>query len=389
MRLTIFLTLFALFTLEAAPVAVAEEETVSVEDFFAGKVEKWKGRRIHLVYEFTDPKVLGDFDELNPFLAPQKGGFTAADGQLSATGVGMLLHKGVFEADVTVTTTMASETPKDIGVVLVPPEGPEQFLLFSLSDTYFSLRDRQTPNQHMITVVGARDASARESGTLFRYLQRSLKPKLAADKPVEIVVRKIGERNRLEIGGSELTASDRYGKFPEVQPGLFVLDSSFTVKRVTINGRLSAKWLEKVKIAFDPKEKDDEAVEEIEEPGSAVEVKPEDDPPARPGGVPPFPGGNSGAMGLVRTLRNSSAADAARDSAAKELTKENVKLDELRALIDALMDEDETSRTLSFGVLKRVTGKSFGYHPRAAEKDRRESFRAWFSYMMANRDRYR
>jgi hypothetical protein len=380
--------LILLAAISLAPRAGAEEAKTEVEiqSLFAGKVEKFRARRIHLTYDVSDPKCLLDFVVANPFLVTRTGGFEVKDGALVGRGTAAILHKAVFDADLTIELTLRSESPNDIGVALIPPAKPETYLLFSLADTYFSLKDRQDPKQHMITVVGAED-TAPAGDVVFRYLKRATKPELKADKDLDVVVQKSGTRDRFAFGGVKLDAEDRYGKFEEVQPALFVLKSAMTITSLKISGRIAESWLKDHHVKWDPGEKDDEAAPDIPKPAA--------DPEPGPGrrGWPPRrgwePEGNQGASGLVTRLRDKDLDEAKRRKAAEGLTKENVKLDQLRALIDALMDEDLTARTLAIDVLKRVTGKTLGYHPNAPEKARRDAFRTWFRYMMQNRDRYR
>ena len=381
------LTVLMLLTLVLPAPAVRGEEDagkVDVRDVFAGKVTKWKARRIHLEYDLTDKKSLEDFSETNPFLASRTGGFAVEEEGLVAKGTGALLHQAVFEADVQITLTVVSKTMNDIGVALIPPSGSEKFLLFSIADTYFSLRDRQTPRQHMITVVGAGDGGP-PGDTDFRYLNRSRTPALEPGKPIEVEILKRGDRNRFVVAGANLDAADRYGTFPEVQPALFTLESGMTVTALRIDGRITTGWLEKRKIAWDPKEEDDEALPEIDVPDGPAARVPDRDEPRRPGYDP---GDRSEASALIRTLRDAGASEENREKAAEGLTKDNVKLDQLRALIDCLVDDDLTTRTLAFSVLKRVTGKTLGYHPKAPEKARGEAFRKWFQYMRDNRERF-
>ncbi|MHC4469652.1 MAG: hypothetical protein ACYS99_01690 [Planctomycetota bacterium] len=367
------------------------KKAVTAEAFFTGgKVEKFKARRIALRYDLSDAKALGDFAEANPFLTPPSGGFTIAGGALKARGVGALVHKGVFEADVGVEMTLTSKKPQDIGVVLLEPGVTERFLLYALADTFFSTHDRQPTHQHMVTMVGAKDEGP--EGSQFRYLNRTREPRLKAGKPIEVQVLKRGKRNRFYFAGTTMDAEDRdrYGTLDEVQPGLFVLKSEMTVTKLRITGKLTKAWLEKVGISYDPKEKDDEAVKEFKPPkGNVVPVPDPNDRGGGGGGRSGWPGGRSGALGLVGKIRDTKLSEKERKEAAKGLTKENVKLNELRALIDCLYSDDLLTRTLAIQVLSKVTGKTLGYHPKAPANARKKAIRSWGRYLMENRDKFR
>ncbi len=384
----VFLPLLLFLFLLSSGRAVAEDgpEPVTVGDFFSGgKVEQWKARRITITYDFSQEDVLQDFDVINPFLVLASGGFEVSDGALLAEGSNAFVFKGVFEADVTVDMTLTSETPRDLGLVLLASDLTDQFLLFSLADTFFSKKDRQKPLQHMITVVGARDGGG-SGESLFRYLKRSRTPTLKAGVEIEVRLEKRAKRNRLSFAGKTLSATDRYGSFPRVRPGLFVLKSKMTVTKLTISGRLTESFLKENGIEFDPEEVDDQALPLEEVPAAGAETEEE---PRRRGPRRGRREDESDARGLVRKLRDGRLSDDEREEAAKGLSRKNVKKDELKALIDCLYSDDLTTRKLAILALKKTTGKTLGYNPKASEEARKKAVRNWFRYLMQNRDRYR
>ena len=59
-----------------------------------------------------------------------------------------------------------------------------------------------------------------------------------------------------------------------------------------------------------------------------------------------------------------------RGEAAAGLTEDNLKLEEFRKLLDSLYRSDLMTRSLAIQVLKRGTGKTMGYNPRAFEEHR-------------------
>ncbi len=374
----ILLVLFLIpFTLAGADEGA---EPVTAAEFFAGgAVESFKARRIMVTYDFAEERALADFDVVNPFLVLASGGFSVSGGSLHAEGANALVFKGVFEADVSVLATLESATPRDIGLVLLTPGLTDRFLLFSLADTFFSKKDRQKPGQHMITVVGARDGGGGEE-SLFRYLKRSRIPALESGEKIDLRVRKRSTRNRMTFAGKTLEATDRYGSFPAVRPGLFVLGSKMTVTKLSISGRLTETFLKENHIEYDPEEVDPGALEEDEIPA-----------PAEESGEEPRRGRKNGsdALGLIRQLRNRRLSEEDRKEAAKGLHRKNVKEAELKALIDCLYSEDLTTRKLAITALKKATGKTLGYNPRAPVETRKKAVRNWFRYLMKNRDRYR
>jgi len=365
----------------------AAKKTTAVQAAFRGKVAKFKARRITLEYDLTKEESFEDFFELNPFLAEPHGGFRidAENGAIVGDGLGALCHKAVFEADVAISFTVVSPKPYDIGLTLLQPGLTDQFLLFSLADTFFSIKDRQTPRQHMITVVGAKDGGGGRGESLFRYLIRSKTPVLKAGREIEVEVLKRGNRNRFVFGKKTLSTEDRYGKFPEVQPAFFVLNSSMRITKLTIKGKLTEAWLKKHEIPWDPKEVDKEKLPEIKVPRQNRSGK---DPTGRRGGSRDRGGTAFGGRGLIGRLSDSSLDEKDRQKAADGLTKDNVKKDEFRGLIDCLYKTDLTTRTLAIKVLKRVTGKTLGYHPKAPENSREKAIRAWWKYLRDNRERF-
>ncbi len=385
-RVSLVLLIFPLLLFFGLAIAEDGSERVAVGEFFAGgKVERFKARRITITYDLSRESALQDFDVVNPFLVLASGGFEVSDGALQAEGSNALVFKGVFEADVSVDMTLTSETPRDLGLVLLTPGLTDQFLLFSLADTFFSKKDRQKPLQHMITVVGARDGGG-SGESLFRYLKRSRTPTLKEGAEIKVRLLKRAGRNQLSFAGKTLSATDRYGKFPRVRPGLFVLRSKMTVTELSISGRLTEAFLNENRIEFDPEEVDEQALPLEEAPAAGAESEEEPDR-----GGPPRGGrrDESDARGLVRKLRDKRLSDDEREEAAKGLSRKNVKKDELKALIDCLYSDDLTTRKLAILALKKATGKTLGYNPKASEEARKKAVRNWFRYLMQNRDRYR
>jgi hypothetical protein len=222
---------------------------------------------------------------------------------------------------------------------------------------------------------------------LFRYLARSKTPTLKAGKDIEVEVLKSGTKNQFTFDKKKLATEDRYGKFPQVQPAFFVLNSSIRVSKLTIRGKLTEAWLERHEIPWDAKEVDD-----VKPPVIDVPKTKEPQPRGGRGGGRGGGGGGGwargGAAGLIQNLANEGLDEKDRQKAADGLTKSNVKKDEFRSLIDCLYKADLTTRTLAIQVLKRVTGKTLGYHPKAPEKNREKAIRAWWKYLRDNRERY-
>jgi hypothetical protein len=393
-------TVFLLLLLIAWPVAAREAkkpepEKSPIQKAFVGKVERFKARRVTLSYDLTKKESLSDFDEVNPFLAEAKGGWKCDGKALVGIGTGAIMHKAVFEADVAVNLTVISRTPRDLGVTLLQPGLTDQFLLFSVADTFFCLKDRQSPKQHMITVVGAKDSGRKRGESLFRYLNRTKKPAMKADKAFEIEVLKRGKRNRFHFNGRTMDAEDRYGEFPEIQPALFVLNSEVRVTKLTIMGKLTEGWLKEHEIPWDPKEKDDQKLPSVKQRKGDMAPAPQaggrgsDRGRRGEGGGGVDTGGTSDAAGLIRKLMETSLAEKDRQKAAAGLTKDNVRKDEFRSLIDCLYKDDLTTRTLAIQVLKRITGKTLGYGAKAPEKSREKAIRSWWKYLRDNRERFR
>jgi hypothetical protein len=99
-------------------------------------------------------------------------------------------------------------------------------------------------------------------------------------------------------------------------------------------------------------------------------------------------GGDSAAGQLIRKLSDPDLGEKERKAAADGLSKDNVGYDDLLALIQALYSEDLLTRTLSIKALKKLTGKTLGYHPKASEADRKKAIREWFKYRRAIKEQY-
>jgi hypothetical protein len=161
-----------------------------------------------------------------------------------------------------------------------------------------------------------------------------------------------------------------------------------TVTALSISGKLAKAWLDRNGIAFDPNEVDDEAVKEIEPPkGDVVPVEPPAEERPRPARPPAFGGSATDAGRAIASLADKALSEKDRRAAAATLGKENVKVEEFRMLLNCLYSEDLLTRTLAIESLKRITGKTLGYEPRAPAEARKDAIRDWFRWFSQNRDR--
>ena len=81
------------------------------------------------------------------------------------------------------------------------------------------------------------------------------------------------------------------------------------------------------------------------------------------------------------------APDAGSRIRAVVASAQNPTEDDLRGMVDALESDDPALRTLAVAALERTAGERFGYHPWAAEGERREAIGRWRQWLASRRAR--
>ncbi|MHC4923282.1 MAG: hypothetical protein ACYTG4_04300 [Planctomycetota bacterium] len=358
----------------AAPQEAAGEAASgrTIETFFKGKVKSVKGRAVTIEYDFSSKGQGADWASTYPFMSPgRSGGFRVETGSIIGNGNAGLRHRAVFDGDVTVEATLTSDSPRNIGVVMLS-EDTNTFTLFSIADSVFTLMDKRMPQEHMITTFLPAGKGPGGS-TEWRYVKTARKPRVEAGA-VTVFARKKGPLNEFRFGsGGNLRGNDVEATVgPRLAASFFVLKGSVVVRDVRISGVLDQKWLKENNISY----------EAAATP--TPEVKPETEKEPRGGTKPEAPVASDGPdwRELVARVRDVNLTENERTAAAETLIEMKERW-AARPMIDLLYSEDDTlGRKLGHKVFKALTRKDGGYNPRAPKdyrlKTMQKVWAVWF-----------
>ena len=199
----------------AAPAPEAQaappEGTVSVRDFFKGKVTKLtKKGEIEIHYDFEDPGQLADFSATLPYRAIRSAEESHEKGRLRIKGTGSFRHKAVFGERIESKATFLPLKPRNFGFAVTEERESEVFTLYCVQDTYFSLGDGVTHPQNMIIKFIPRDPKINRDGFQdWRYCgSYTEKPKIQRNAPLEVRIQRGGNESRMflldwKTGGKE------------------------------------------------------------------------------------------------------------------------------------------------------------------------------------------
>jgi hypothetical protein len=355
----------------AAPPGAAAQEPAgtAAAAWFKGKVISLKGRRVELSYDFSDPAQAQDFAPATPFVAPPStGGWRVESGALRGEGSCAFRLRAVFDGEVRIEGTIASERARDFGALVLSEDSPT-FTLFALADRYFSLKDNRPPLQHQVTTF-LPPGAAGGMDTAFRYVQTSWEPAVGQDA-VKVDIRKKGARNDFTFAGAgRLGGDDKEAAVgPRLGAAFYCIESRAVVDDVKVTGVLCAKWLRAQGIAFEDK------------------VPVDDPPPAAP--VPPGAGGGAprgDGPALARKVADRALPREEREAAAKALVESKDRR-QARAMIPLMYDEeDKVGRELGALAFKGLTGRESGFRHDAPMEARTKAMAKVWEHWLALRD---
>jgi hypothetical protein len=219
-----------------------------IDRAFRGELVDFDGDRATLRWDWKSPDQLADFESFVPVRSTLSGGFSVSNGRAVASGTaGIRVRLGFlsdFELHVGPSTL---RVPHDLGIVLPAPGTSDESLLCLVQDILFTKFDGAAGNSNMINKLGG-IKSANVGMVEFRYIARSLEPRIAANAEVAFDVVRKGAETSFTIGlnggkdPTTLRGKDTDTAMTRFTPGLYVSGGAADFGQLTIGGRLDAAW---------------------------------------------------------------------------------------------------------------------------------------------------
>jgi hypothetical protein len=361
-----------------------------IDRAFKGEMFEFDGDRVSLRWDWKSSEELADFESFVPVRSTLSGGFVVKDGRVKAEGTAGIRVKLGFLSDFEVhlgPTTLRN--PHDLGIVLAAPGSSDESILCLVQDVLFTKFDRAAGNTNMINKMGG-VVSPTAGMTEFRYVCRSIEPRLAPGAEVQFDVLRKGVETTFVItpkgaGAVTLKGKDVEPPLSRFTPGLYVSGGAADFGRLTISGKIDPQWCADhgvlPYVAGDllhpgnkwkpPERKLAELVEQYARQGAAPAGDPKKHVSAD--AVAPLVGDEK--VPLVVRIR---AAEALMDKDAG-----GVVADTLATLLDS---KDQPGRTLAWQVLRPRLPWHFRYEVDAEPKLRRESAQLIAAYLRERED---
>jgi hypothetical protein len=243
-----------------APPSPADEDTPPAEEgqaldtFFRGAVVAFDRKGMTLRYDFSAAEHLKDWIEGVPFpIGPHsEQGVQVVDGALEIKGNTGVRHGADWTGNVEVKVTFRSDTSRNVGGLLVPATGENDYATFTFGEYFFHSFDRQTGGQHAIIKFGDQFRRGGGAGDIgFRYVaRRNPASPLAQGAPVTFSFGQKGNALHFETPDFELKGRDPGNRLVDLAPGLYTIEGRILVDQVEITGRLADAWLESNGVAW-------------------------------------------------------------------------------------------------------------------------------------------
>ena len=229
--------------------ASGEEGSKHLDEFFRGKVTKFKRGVIALHYDFSDEKQAEDWYENLPFpikrLADQ--GIALENGKLEIHGNTGASHVALFKGDIKVTCRVKLGATQDIGGMITPHTDTHDFATFTIVEKYFHRWDNQRgPGQHTVMKYGDEFKKAGFGDTFvgFRYVARQPpKEPVIEGRHVDLAYGLKRGKLWMEVAGQKLSGKDMGVKLKISRAGFYTVKGRMRVDNVTIEGKLDPAWL--------------------------------------------------------------------------------------------------------------------------------------------------
>jgi hypothetical protein len=218
-----------------------------IDRAFKAELVEFDGDRVSLRWSWKSAAELDDFESFVPVRSTLSGGFVVKDGRVSAAGTaGIRLKLGML-SDLEVHVGPSTlKVPHDLGIVLAAPGSSDESILCLVQDVLFTKFDRAAGNTNMINKLGG-ITSATAGMTEFRYVARSLEPRLAPNADVSFDVVRKGQETTFVVTPKSGGAVTLKGKDPDppmsrFTPGLYVAGGVADFGALAIAGRIDAQW---------------------------------------------------------------------------------------------------------------------------------------------------
>jgi len=339
--------------------APAAGET-ALDRFFRGTIVGLEGSKVRIRYDFSNPEQMKDWVEGVPWNIVKNPGDGAgiSEGRLNVRGNAGAHHVGEWEGDLLVTCKLIPDGTKDMGSYVSSPDQANDYISYTIAEYYFHGWDHEGSGGDTGMMKFGKQFSAVQNGgfTGFRYLAFRRPP--ADPTPGKAVLWSFGRK------GEKLTLGYDDMKLESVEPGIrlkvmragfYSIQSSISVDDVVIEGTLAPRYLAARKIAL-----------RTERP-IVAEVAAGIDPAVQTL-ITAYGLAKESASKLVQVVGDPSRAEGDRAAAAAALKAGPRKA--LPAIIDLLYSPDPKIRASGLEIVKAMTGKTYGYDPRAGEKAR-------------------
>jgi hypothetical protein len=345
--------------LGSPPEDVAAGDEVTLDNFFHGAVVGLDGTKVRLRYDFSTKDQAKDWPEGVVFRLIREAGDNVglAEGRLAVHGSTGVHHIGEWEGDLSVTAKLIPDGTIDIGSWLGSNDQPDDCVTYTIGEKYFHGWDNKSGGDTGMMKFGRQYSATSKGGFVgFRYLQfRKPTKDPVAGKPVAWSFGRKGGKVFLTMDDLDLESTEPPNQLKSLTTGFYAVKSSLWVDDIVLEGTLSAKFLANKKIAL-----------RTERPIFAEGDVGID--PAVQAEIDAYKKSPTSAAKLVQII-----GDAARPEPDRAAAAAAIKAGPRKALqnaIELLYSTDAKIRQAGLDIVKSMTGKSYGYDPRASEKAR-------------------
>lgn len=320
---------------------------------------------MRLRYDFSSADQLKDWVEGVPWPIAKDApdGIGVSEGRLAVRGSVGARHVAEWDGDLVVTAKLIPESVKDIGSYLSSSEMPNDYVSYTIGETYFHGWDHEGSGGDTGMMKFGKQFSAVQKGGFvgFRYLAFRRPPTdPAPGKAISWAFGRDAGKLLLTMDDLKLDSVEPANRLKSVSPGFYAIKGSMIVDDVTIEGTLSPKFLAAKKIAL-----------RTENPVLADAAAGLD--PAVVALVDAYKKGSESATKLVSIVGDAARAEPDRAAATQALKAGPHKA--LPAVVDLLYSPDVKARAHGIDIVKAITGKNYGYDPRGGEKSRQTAVR--------------
>lgn len=342
--------------------AVAEDEGKPLDGFFEGRIDAIHKGEVTLRYDFSRKEQLKDWIVGAPFPVQRAEGQGVEwfDASMEIKGSTAATHIAEWKGDVEITCRLVPDTDKDVGGILVPSTGENDFVTYTLNETFFHGWDGSSGGQHSIIKFGDQWRESRDTEEFigFRYVvRRNGREPVAPGRPVEFSFGMSRGKLVMAVPGIDMKGRDLGKRLTSSRPGFYTVKGRMLIDDVVIQGKLDPDWLRRNELGLHT----------ARPLGEAGALDPEVE--ALLAGYP----ASGNAAPLVALVADTSRPDAVRQAAVDAL-RSGPKRATTQAL-DLLYSEDEGTRRFGIGIVKALLGKDYGFNPKSSQSARTGAIR--------------